>query len=103
MIKKIELGDLIRCKFWLVCSERDCFHYKVHRAERKTCFHPTPVHYCQSAEGFVYDIHLSDIDSNHECNPNLVFKARRECKKAEEEENRPHHKSKRSPRGWMET
>lgn len=105
MIKKIELGDLIRCKFWLTCGEKDCRHHGIHRAEERMCFHPTPVHYCEACEGFVYDIHVSDMSSSYDCDPNLAFKARRESRKAEkkvEEKNKPQKRPRLHHTHWAE-
>lgn len=108
MIKRIELGDLVRCKFWLTCNAKDCFHQKAHRAERASCFSPTPVHYCEEAEGFVYDIDVSDSNPIYDCDPNLAFKARRESR--EFNRNRKKNESEDEPsevpewaQGWIRT
>lgn len=78
MIKKkkhISHGDLVRCKFWVVCSANHCTHYEVHAAGNSCCA-LQPVKYCEHVKGFVHDVFITDIDSNYQCDPNLAFKAK---------------------------
>lgn len=78
----IEYGQPVRCKFFVSCGQPDCYHFSPHDANRrpkKNLTHPLDcqkMRYCRWVKGFVYDIHMSTIDSAYQ-DPNLAFKASR--------------------------
>ena len=84
-MKSIHRDELVRCKYWVVCSNHDCDHFEIHQAD-DSCIVLQPIKYCRRMKGFVHDVHISQIDSNYECDPNLAFKAMRDTERRKEKE-----------------
>jgi len=84
-MKSIHRDELVRCKYWVVCSNHDCDHFEIHQAG-DSCIALQPIKYCRKMKGFVHDVHISQIDSNYECDPNLAFKAMRDTERRKEKD-----------------
>lgn len=81
-MNRIHRNDLVRCRFWAACGSQMCDHHDVHHAH-SGCYILQTVKYCCIVGGFVHDVSVSELDSNYECDPNLVFKAKRDARRKE--------------------
>ena len=84
LIKKLRrhsnYGDHLRCRYWITCSAKTCFHHEPHFPSAKQCLYDSPVKYCQRVRGFVHDMVYTHGSYNEdECDPNLAFKAKRDA------------------------
>lgn len=58
-------------------------HHDVHHAH-SGCYIFQAVKFCGKVRGFVFDLPISELDSNYECDPNIAFKVKREAKRRED-------------------
>lgn len=76
LTKRLSSTHRVRCKCWSVCNVNNCRHYDSHPPA--LCCMYNPVKYCSIIKGFVHDTPMTEIDPDYKCDPNVIFKAKRD-------------------------